>query len=75
MYHNKHALISLSYHNKHLVDILLMRFSIYLYKTTLSSPRAAKARKAAHNAVSQSLSEQREAIERVFGDQDWVAVM
>lgn len=52
-----------------------MRFSIHLYRLTLSSPRAAKARKAALNAVVRSLYEKGEVIERKFGVRDWVVVL
>ena len=53
----------------------LMPFSTYLYKKTLSSPKSAKARKAALKAVVSSLYEQGGAIERKFGIQEWVVVL
>jgi len=53
----------------------LMPFTTYLFKTTLSSARAAKARKAAFNAVVNSLDSQGEGIEKDFGSQRWVAVL
>jgi len=50
-------------------------FSIYLYKSTLSSARAAGARKAALNAVVRFLDEQGEAIEIQFGSRNWFVVL
>jgi hypothetical protein len=50
-------------------------FSIYLYKSTLSSARAAGARKAALNAVVRCLNEHGEAIERQFGSRKWLVVL
>ena len=50
-------------------------FTIYLYKTMLSSAKAARARKAALNAVVRSLNRQGEGIERQFGRRDWFVVL
>jgi hypothetical protein len=52
-----------------------MKFATYLYKSTLSSPRAAKARKAAYDAVVCSLSKHVEEIEGRFENRDWVVVV
>ena len=52
-----------------------MPFSVYLYRSTLSSPRAAEARKAAINAVVRSLDEHGKRIKRKFGFRNWVVVL
>jgi hypothetical protein len=52
-----------------------MPFVTYLYKSTLSSAKAAVARKSAFNAVVHSLNERGEAIERRFGVQNWIVVL
>lgn len=60
------------HHNKHPSQ---MTFFIYRYASTLGSRRAAKARKAAFNAIDRSLKERGGAIESEFGILNWVAVL
>jgi hypothetical protein len=52
-----------------------MPFTTHLYRSTLSSPRAAEARQAALKAVADSMAENVEEIERNFGIEDWVVVL
>jgi hypothetical protein len=52
-----------------------MKFATYSYKSTLSTPRAAEARKAAYNAVVCSLPEHFQEIEGRFENRDWVVVV
>jgi hypothetical protein len=52
-----------------------MPFSTYVYKTLLSSPRAAEARKSAFCAIVRSLGEKGNAIQGEFGIRDWVVVV
>jgi hypothetical protein len=50
-------------------------YSIYLHKSTFRSPRAAKARKAALNAVDRCLNKRGPEIENRFGIQDYIIVI
>ena len=50
-------------------------FTIYLYKSTLSSPKAENSRKAALDAVNYCLNELKQDIETDFGIENWVVVL
>jgi hypothetical protein len=55
--------------------ISTMPFTVYLYRSTLSSPGAAGARRAALNAVLHSLNTRGREIEGRFGIRNWIVVL
>ena len=50
-------------------------FSLHIYKSSLSVPKAVNARKAAQNTIEFDLNEQDEMIKRDFEIKNWIVIL